>query len=74
LQRSDLEETMSQSAAESNLPEARRKEIFLALVEAQDQELSVVQSRKVIAERFGVTDDQIRKIEREGLEQQWPPL
>lgn len=65
---------MSQSAAESNLPEARRKEIFLALVEAQDQELSVVQSRKVIAERFGVNDEQIRKIEREGLEQQWPPL
>ena len=65
---------MSQSAAEANLPEDRRKEIFLALVEAQDQELSVVQSRKVIAERFGVNDEQIRKIEREGLEQQWPPL
>lgn len=65
---------MSQSAAEANLPEDRRKEIFLALVEAQDQELSVVQSRKVIADRFGVNDDQIRKIEREGLEQQWPPL
>jgi hypothetical protein len=74
LQQADLEEAMSQSAAEANLPEDRRKEIFLALVEAQDQELSVVQSRKVIADRFGVNDDQIRKIEREGLEQQWPPL
>ena len=54
--------------------EDRRKEIFRALVEAQDQEMSVAQSRKLIASRFGVTEDDVRKIEREGLEGLWPPL
>jgi hypothetical protein len=58
----------------ADLPEERRKEIFLALVEAQDQEMSVSQSRKVIAQRFGVTEDVVRRIEREGLEGHWPPL
>jgi hypothetical protein len=56
------------------LPEARRKEIFLALVEAQDQEMPVDVSRKVVAERFGVSEDQVRQIEREGLDNDWPPL
>lgn len=60
--------------AENPLPEDRRKEIFLALVEAQDQAMSVAQSRKVVAERFEVTEDQVRRIEREGLENGWPPL
>ena len=54
--------------------EERRREIFLALVEAQDQEMAVGQSRKVIAERFGVTEGQVRKIEQEGLDKEWPPL
>jgi hypothetical protein len=56
------------------LPEPLRKEIFQALVEAQDQDMGVAQSRKVITERFGVTDSQLRQIEREGLDGQWPPL
>ena len=58
----------------TDLPEERRKEIFLALVEAQDQEMSVSQSRRVISQRFGVTEDIVRRIEREGLEGHWPPL
>jgi hypothetical protein len=52
----------------------RRKEIFLAVVEAQDGGMGVVPSRTVVAERFGVSEDEIRDIEREGLAQQWPPL
>jgi hypothetical protein len=59
---------------EVDVPESRRKEIFLALVDAQDHEMSVVQSRKLVAERFGVSESQICKIEREGIDQQWPPL
>ena len=65
---------MSQPNADDSLPEEKRKEIFLALVDAQDHEMSVVQSRKLIAERFGISDSQIRKIEREGLDNEWPPL
>jgi hypothetical protein len=57
-----------------HLPEERRKEIFRVLVEAQDQEMSVAQSRRQVAERFGVTEAQVREIEREGLDQVWPPL
>jgi hypothetical protein len=56
------------------LPEPRRKEIFLALVEAQDQGMSPAESRKVVAERFGVSEGRVREIEREGLENEWPPL
>jgi hypothetical protein len=54
--------------------EDRRREIFRALVEAQDQAVGVAQSRKLIAERFGVSEQEVRDIEREGLEGEWPPL
>jgi hypothetical protein len=56
------------------LPEARRKEIFLALVETQDQDVGVVRSRQVVATRFGVTEELIRRIEQEGIDHEWPPL
>ncbi|HYT92615.1 MAG TPA: hypothetical protein VEL76_28120 [Gemmataceae bacterium] len=65
---------MSQDPAEEPLSEARRKEIFLALVEAQDRALSVPQSRKAIAEQFGISEKEVRQIESEGLDGQWPPL
>jgi hypothetical protein len=55
-------------------PELRRKEIFLALVDAQDHEMSPAESRKVVATRFDVSEDQVRQIEREGLDNGWPPL
>ena len=57
-----------------HIAEDRRKEIFLAIVEAQDQEMNVAQSRKLVIDRFGVNESQVRLIEREGMEQQWPPL
>ena len=60
--------------SEEHLPQDRRKEIFLALVEAQDGGAGVEQSRKEIAARFEVTESDVRKIEREGLEAGWPPL
>jgi len=56
------------------LPEDRRMEIFLAVVDAQDHEADVPQSRRLTAERFGVSEEQVRQIEREGIERQWPPL
>jgi hypothetical protein len=65
---------MSEAKSQEQLPEDRRKEIFLALVEAQDQALSVVQSRQTVAARFGVSEDMVRRIEQEGLDKQWPPL
>ncbi len=65
---------MALRKTEETPPEPRRMEIFQALVDAQDQEMGVAQSRKFIAERFGVSEMQIRQIEQEGLDRQWPPL
>jgi hypothetical protein len=59
---------------QDGLSEERRKEIFLALVEAQDGEMSVAQSRAAMGERFGLSESQVRQIEREGLDNAWPPL
>ena len=65
---------MPQHNVEEALSEARRMEIFLALVETQDQDVGVARSRQMVATRFGVSEDQIRRIEQEGLDHEWPPL
>ena len=59
---------------EPSLPEPRRKEIFLALVQAQDGGTSVSESRRLIAKQFGVSEQQVRRVEQEGLAKEWPPL
>ena len=57
-----------------HLSEDERRAAFLALVEAQDAGKGVVRSRKEVAERFGITDREVRRIEQEGLDASWPPL
>jgi hypothetical protein len=49
-------------------------EIFRALVEAQDGDLDVVQSRETVSRHFELSVSEVRIIEREGLDKQWPPL
>jgi hypothetical protein len=56
------------------LTEDRRKAVFLAVVEAQDGGMSVGASRAEAARKFAITEKQVEEIEREGLDQQWPPL
>jgi hypothetical protein len=56
------------------LPEPRRKEIFLALVQAQDGGASVKESRNLVANQFGVSVQEVRLIEQDGLAEEWPPL
>jgi hypothetical protein len=68
------EGSMSQDEGKKALSEPQRRAIFLALVEAQDQQMSVLQSRKVVAKHFRVSDQQVRQIEQEGLDNGWPPL
>ncbi len=65
---------MSQPQTEGPLSEEERREIFRALVEAQDQGMRVALSRTTIAERFGIAEALVRDIEREGLDHSWPPL
>ena len=56
------------------LPEERRREVFAALVAAQDTGLDVASSRRQVATTHGLTLKQVEKIEKEGLDAQWPPL
>jgi len=58
----------------TRLPEPRRREIFHALVDAQDGDLDVLRSREEIARRFDLSVEEVRQIEREGLDGGWPPL
>ena len=51
-----------------------RKEIFRELVLAQDLGAGVRQSYQIITERYEINDTQLRQIEDEGLEKEWPPL
>ena len=60
--------------ATAPLPEERRKEIFQELVEAQDREMSVAESRRLVANKFRISEAEVRQIEREGLDRLWPPL
>lgn len=54
---------------------AERREIFHTLVSTQDAgSLSVAESREQVAKQFKITDAQLRQIEEEGLEKEWPPL
>ena len=48
---------------------------LLALVAAQDTGLMTVgQSKEHVAQEFDITEAQLRQIEEEGLEKEWPPL
>jgi dihydrodipicolinate synthase/N-acetylneuraminate lyase len=57
-----------------SLTQAERMSIFQALVEAQDGKAPVPESRRAMAQRFGVSDEQVRHIEEEGLLGLWAPL
>lgn len=53
----------------------QRKEIFSSLVAAQDSgRFTVPDSRQHIIKEFKISDVQLRQIEDEGLEKEWPPL
>ncbi|OWK47274.1 hypothetical protein [Fimbriiglobus ruber] len=65
---------MARKETASQVPLEQRKAIFLALVEAQDKGQSVEESRVTAAKQFEVTETQVKAIEREGLDNEWPPL
>jgi hypothetical protein len=68
------ENIMPVEQREETPSEATRREIFQALVETQDQDVGVARSRKLIADRFGLSEKQVKQIEEEGLDHEWPPL
>lgn len=53
----------------------QRKEVFHTLVTTQDLGLmSVADSRQHVGKQFELTEAQVRQIEDEGIEKEWPPL
>ena len=52
----------------------QRQEIFYDLVMTQDVVLNVPRSRQIVTEKFDITEAQLRQIEDEGLDKEWPPL
>jgi hypothetical protein len=59
----------------------QRRDIFRDLVALQDelaagpeQSSLVRKSYQMITERFEITDQQLKQIEEEGIEKEWPPL
>ncbi len=62
--------------ASKRLSIQQRREIFQDLVEIQDSliPLSVRKSYEIVTEKHEISDAQLRQIENEGIEKQWPPL
>jgi hypothetical protein len=52
----------------------QRRDIFKELVATQDLGMPVRRSYEIVTERFEISDAQLRQIEDEGLEKEWPPL
>ncbi|MBX7102488.1 MAG: hypothetical protein K1X57_00300 [Gemmataceae bacterium] len=52
----------------------QRKEIFSALVIAQDERMGVSESKQHVIRNFKISDVQLRQIEEEGIDKEWPPL
>jgi hypothetical protein len=65
---------MIQENSALDLPESRRKELFHLLVIAQDYAMTVTEAREMACNLFGLEETHVVRIEREGLENDWPPL
>lgn len=65
---------MSTSPSDSDPSLESRQTVFQALVDAQDEGLTVAASRAAVVQHFSLTEDQVKEIEKEGLAKQWPPL
>jgi hypothetical protein len=65
---------MSVHSPAKEIHERLRREVFRALVEAQDGGSSVLQSRADVARHFRIPPREVRRIEGEGIDNDWPPL
>jgi hypothetical protein len=51
-----------------------KKEIFSHLVATQDAIANVRKSYEMVTEQYSISEEQLRAIEDEGVENEWPPL
>jgi hypothetical protein len=56
------------------LTQQQKQEIFHALVTTQDVVNNVRKSYQLLTEKFEITEAQLRQIEDEGIDKEWPPL
>lgn len=59
---------------QNQVPLDIRQEAFRQLVELQDSGTPVAKSRDEVGTRYSLSADQVQTIEREGLNESWPPL
>ncbi len=52
----------------------QRQEIFHTLVLTQDVVPNVSRSRQIVSDKFEISESQLREIENEGIDNEWPPL
>lgn len=53
----------------------QRQMIFKTLVDLQDrQQMSIPDTIRQVSEQFGITEMQVRHIQDEGIDAEWPPL
>jgi len=53
----------------------QRREIFHTLVTTQDEgSMSVPESLQHVIKQFDISETQLRQIQDEGIEKEWPPL
>jgi len=69
-----IEHEEGDDVADKRLSQSERKAVFLALVQAQDGGMDAAKSREDVAGRFSLSQEQVKKIEKEGIEAEWPPL
>lgn len=61
--------------ASKRLTVKQKQEIFKALVDLQDtRTVSIGESIQQVCERFKITENQLEKIQEEGIAREWPPL
>jgi hypothetical protein len=65
---------LQQSSAVETEETGRMMQAFKLLVVAQDLDMTVDESRTMVAELLGLTDAEICQVEREGIGRGWPPL
>ena len=52
----------------------QKQEIFHALVTTQDLVGNVRKSYELVTDKFQISEEQLKQIEDEGLDKEWPPL
>lgn len=65
---------MANRKVEIDLSDDEQRAVFADLVAVQDESVGVAESRSRIAERYGLTVEQVKELEERGLKGKWPPL